>query len=201
MVNIHPIGGYHPFELSSQCELPYPPTTDGADKLFYAFPINLGRSGLSFILQHRRYRKIWLPAYICPIVFDTLDRLSIEYETYPLDMQLAPTGHFDHLASDEAFLYVDYFGLKDAMIQRLALEQKNLIADLTMAFFCHPPAEVDAFNSARKFVGVPDGGFLFGSIAEKLHRQILEVPSSLPRQTAWPFCQHLLMRADGEVES
>ena len=197
-----PIGGYHPFELPSQGNLPYSRTDGnyGGVKTCDAFPINLGRSGLSFILQHRRYRKVWLPAYICPVVFDTLNQLGVAYETYMLDMQFAPIGHFDNIADDEAFLYVDYFGLKDATVRRLAMEQKNLIADLTMAFFCRPPAEVDAFNSARKFVGVPDGGFLFGTIAETLNQQIQKTPDSVSRQTGWSFCRHLLMRADGDVE-
>jgi hypothetical protein len=175
-----PVGGYLPFEFNVAASLLCP----------QAFPVNLGRTGLDLIIRQRQYRRIWLPAYICISVFNTLDKIGVEYETYALDENLEPAGDFG-LSDDEALLYVDYFGVKDRAVERLAGKHKNFIADLTQAFFYQPPAGVDGFNSARKFIGVPDGGFLFADFSSEL---------DLARQEVYGNCQHLLMRAENLTE-
>lgn len=179
-----PIGGYLPLELPAMNTLPH------AD----AYPVDLGRTGLRLIVERRGYRRVWLPAYTCPVVFETLAKIGVEYVFYPIDAALNPI--FDRaLEPDEAFLAVDYFGVKDKTISTLSHDERlrgRLIADLTQAFFYAPEADVDAFNSVRKFVGVPDGGFVFGSFVSQL---------DLPRREAFDCCLHLLKRADGRTEA
>ncbi len=176
-----PIGGYLPWEFAEQRDSISRPNT---------YPVNLGRSGLELILRRRNYRRVFVPRYICPVVFETLRKAGVDYVYYSLDSSFSPVLDAQ-LASDEALLYVDYFGIKDATTQALASETRNFIADLTQAFFFEPPKSCDAFNSVRKFVGTPDGGYAFGNFVSEL---------DLPRQEVFDCCTHLLMRAEDKTE-
>lgn len=175
-----PIGGYLPLEFSVMKSLIYPE----------AYPVNLGRTGLKLIVQKKNYRRVWLPEYICPVVFDALKSINVPYATYKIDKNMDPIIDFE-VKEWEAFLYVNYFGIKNKTVEYLSQNVPNFIADLTQAFFYHPLPGVLAFNSARKFIGVPDGGFCFGDFINEI---------TLPRQSVCNNCKHLLMRAEGLVE-
>ena len=172
-----PIGGYFELELP-RGKLPYP----------NAVPVNFGRGGLALIVQTRRYRRVWIPDYICPVVPRYLERIGVEHSTYEIDLNLEPTT-IPQLERDEAFLYVNYFGVKDACCRALEQTQKNLILDLTQAFY-YEPTVADGFNSARKFFGVPDGAFVFGAGISN---------EGLPRAISYDQFAPLLMRADGDL--
>ncbi len=177
---MNPIGGY--FELG----------VASARQHFHAdaCAVNFGRAGLRMILQARKYRKVHVPEYICPVVFDTLSEMGVAWETYPIDDRLEPVA-IPFIDEHEGFIYVDYFGVKDQYCRRLEQSVRNLILDLTQAFFYIPGAGVDAFNSTRKFFGVPDGGYVFGDSLSA---------ENLPQAQSHHCSGHLLMRLDGEVE-
>ena len=174
---VKPIGGYFELELP-RGRLPYP----------NAVPVNFGRGGLSLIVQTRNYRRIWIPDYICPVVPRYLTRLGIECSTYEIGLNLEPIA-IPTLESDEAFLCVNYFGIKDAYCRILEQSQKNLILDLTQAFYYEPTA-ADGFNSARKFFGVPDGAFVFGAGL---------TDDDLPQSISYDQFEPLLRRADNDL--
>lgn len=178
-----PIGGYFGLSLPLRAN----------DDMFHdhVADVNFGRGGLSLILQSRGYRKIWIPDYICLSVPRYLDRIGIKYSTYEIDINLEPI-EIPRIAANEVFLYVNYFGVKDKYCRQL--EQKyslthNLILDLTQAYY-YIPAYADAFNSARKFFGVPDGGFVYG---KGLSNELL------PESRSYNRCEALLRRADGDL--
>ncbi len=174
---MRPIGGYFELELP-RGKLPYP----------NAVPVNFGRGGLALIVQARNYRRVWIPDYICPVVPHYLARLGVEYSVYEINLNLEPVA-LPTLDSDEGFLYVNYFGIKDAYCRKLEQSQKNLILDLTQAFY-YEPAVADGFNSARKFFGVPDGAFVFGKgLSDK----------GLPQAIAYDQFEPLLRRADNDL--
>ena len=174
---VRPIGGYFELELP-RGKLPYP----------NAVPVNFGRGGLSLIVRARNYRRIWIPDYICPVVPRYLTRLGVDYAVYEINLNLEPVA-IPTLESDEAFLYVNYFGVKDTYCRKLEHSQKNLILDLTQAFY-YEPTVADGFNSARKFFGVPDGAFVFGA----------ELTSDgFPQAIAYDQFEPLLRRADGDL--
>lgn len=174
---MRPIGGYFELELP-RGKLPYP----------NAVPVNFGRGGLALIVQARNYRRVWIPDYICPVVPHYLARLGVEYSVYEINLNLEPVA-LPTLDSDEGFLYVNYFGIKDAYCRKLEQSQKNLILDLTQAFY-YEPAVADGFNSARKFFGVPDGTFVFGKgLSDK----------GLPQAIAYDQFEPLLRRADNDL--
>lgn len=174
-----PIGGY--FEL----ELPV-----GGSPYPQAFPVNNGRTGLELIIKARNYTHVYLPEYICPAVFEKLNQMDVKWTVYDINEKLEAPHILPTLRETDAFLYVNYFGIKDEYCRQLITKTKNLILDLTQAFFFEPPKATDAFNSVRKFVGVPDGGFVFGDFAAGL---------DLARATSWQYCEHLLRRLDGDV--
>lgn len=176
----YPIGGYLPLEL------------DGVGTLPPGIPFNLGRSALGALAIARRWKSIAVPRYICPCVFRELERRGVRTSFYDLDGSLEPVS--DTIPREGPVLYVNYFGLKDAAVERLARELGNrLVLDLTQAFFYAPPAGVAGFNSARKFIGVPDGAFLIDDSG------VCE--NEFPVQEITPDSAYLFMRADGQTEA
>jgi hypothetical protein len=173
------IGGF--FELGMPVgELPYPDT----------YPVNLGRNGLLLIIRERQYTEMWLPAYICQDVVEILRSKKVKINFYEINEKLEPAA-IPVLKKNEAFLYVNYFGIKDTACEKISKKIENVILDLSQAFFYTPPERIDAFNSARKFIGVPDGGFVFGNLARKL---------TLPQGFSHDQIKHLALRADGLIE-
>jgi hypothetical protein len=172
------IGGY--FELGMP---------DGDLLYSDAYPVNLGRNGLRLIVGGRKYTDIWLPAYICQDVIDTLLADNIRIRFYKIDDKLEPVV-LPVLKKKEGFLYVNYFGIKDTACEKISKTVKNVILDLSQAFFYTPPEGIDAFNSARKFIGVPDGGFVFGNLAGTLN---------LPQGYSHDQIKHLALRSSKNV--
>ena len=172
-----PIGGY--FELE---------TPRGELPCAGGVAVNFGRGGLELILRTRQYRKVWIPDYICPCVPAFLDAIGMPFSTYAIGANLEPR-ELPPLAWNEAFLYVNYFGVKDDYCYELEESRSNLILDLTQAFY-YRPLNVDGFNSTRKFFGVPDGGFAFGQGLSD---------DGLPESHSFDQCEALLRRADGDL--
>lgn len=180
-MSMQAIGGYFGLE----------PTLNEKTTPFHSegYPINFGRGGLLAILKARDYRRVWLPEYNCPSVTEYLTKHHIVWETYPVDEQLNPI--LPNLSSGDVLCYINYFGIKSETCRHLEAQGLPLILDLTQAFFYKPLPQTDAFSSARKFVGVPDGGYLFGPLVEEC---------DLVQQEMTPVeCQSLFLRQQGDV--
>lgn len=152
-----------------------------------ALRLNSARSCLEQVLRVRKYQKVFVPYYTCEIVLQPFQLLHIEYEFYRINEQLEPIELPD-LKDNEAFLYTNYFGLKQSCVERLAQRYgKRLIVDNAQAFFAKPITGIDTFYSPRKFLGVPDGGYLYcdGPID-------MEIPQSV----SYDRMSHLLKRMD-----
>jgi hypothetical protein len=126
-----------------------------------ALALNTGRNCLEYILMANDFVKIYIPYFICEVILEPLKKCSIEYEFYNIDKNFNPIFDYNILSSNEAFLYVNYFGIKECTVGKLARYIDNLIIDNTQAFFAKPIDGVDTFYSPRKFVGVADGGYLY----------------------------------------
>jgi hypothetical protein len=175
------IGGY--FELES------------SDRSLYhddAVALNTGRNAFEYILQAGDYSRIFIPEYTCNVLLQPLLRLGLPYQTYSIDSQFEPDFNYAQLTASDAFLYTNYYGLKDHFISGLASQIPNLIIDNAQAFFSKPDAGFDAFYSARKFFGVPDGGFAY--VRRRLDKSI-EKDESRGR------IGHLMIRAELDAES
>lgn len=146
---MHSIGGY--FELELRKGEHYHPQ---------ALRLNTARNCFEYILRAREYKKVYIPYYTCEVMLEPVSKLGIEHEFYHINEHLEPKETLK-LKVDEAFLYTNYFGLKQKCVEKLAgIYGKQLIVDNAQAFYAPRLNEIDTFYSPRKFFGVPDGGYL-----------------------------------------
>lgn len=150
------IGGYFSLELN-----------DGRELHSSAIRLNAGRYALEYILKARKYRKVYLPYYICDSVMEPVKRLNVEYEFYHINEELEPAVEL-HPKDDEAVLYVNYFGLKNRYSETLCYAFRNTILDYTQAFYSErgnkyddKRIQCDTLYSCRKYFGVADGAYLY----------------------------------------
>lgn len=147
---MEPIGGYFSLELRQGNS--YHPN---------ALALNTGRNCLEYVLKCRKYRKVYIPYYTCGVVLEPFQKLDVVYEYYHIDRQLEIADAIV-LNENEALLYTNYFGLKQAYVEQLANQYgKQLIVDNTQAFYAKPVEGIDTFYTCRKFFGVPDGAYLY----------------------------------------
>lgn len=172
---MQPIGGYFSLE-----------TNDGRGYHNEALRLNSGRYALEYILKARKYRKIYLPYYICDSVLQPLKRQGVEYGFYHIDEKLEPDEKLA-INDDEAVLYVNYFGLKNNITESFCYRFKNTILDHTQAFYSEKgnrydnlKFNCDTFYSCRKYFGVADGAYLYTNC---LLDEELPVDESFERMT------------------
>lgn len=157
-----------------------------------ALRLNTARNCFEYILRARRYTKVYIPYYTCEVMLEPLIKCKVAYEFYHINEQLEPVETI-LLKPSEAFLYTNYYGLKQQCVERLAQTyDKRLIVDNAQAFFAPPLEGIDTFYSARKFFGVADGAYLY---TDKLFDIELEQDQSFGRMS------HLLIRADIGAEA
>lgn len=177
---IDAIGGYPELELRK-----------GEHYHKNALRLNTARNCFEYILRARGYTKVYIPYYTCEVMLEPLMKCSVEYEFYHINEQLEPVETI-RLKPSEAFLYTNYYGLKQQCVAQLAQTYgKQLIVDNAQAFFASPIEGIDSFYSARKFFGVADGAYLY---TDKLLDIELEYDQSFERMS------HLLIRADVGAE-
>lgn len=151
---IKAIGGY--FELADKdCEFGRMPI-DG-------IALNTCRNALEYIiLQLTDAKRIFVPYYTCEAVIEPLKRLSVEYVFYHINEQFEIAEELV-LGEGDYIIANNYFGIKDSYIADLAKKYSyRLIVDNAQALFAPALPNIKAAYSARKFVGVADGGFAVG---------------------------------------
>jgi len=149
------IGGYIGLETADGNPLP-----DGT------IALDLGRHALETILLARGHKRLLAPRYTCDVLAPAIQRAGVEPVLYDLDDHLDPVLPPGKPAPGDALLYVNYFGLKQATMERLATTVPHLIADNVQAFYAPVPQGADAFTSCRKFFGVSDGAYLHCEAAQ-----------------------------------
>lgn len=157
-----------------------------------AIRLNSGRSALEYIILCNGYKKIYIPFFTCDVVLEPLLRNNIKYEFYNIDENLEPVFDFNILCDDEAFLYTNYFGVKDTYVQSLSIAVKNVIIDNAQSFYSYPVQNADSFYSPRKFFGLPDGGYAYTKITCK--KNLEKDNKSIQRMS------HLLIRLSQDAE-
>ena len=144
------IGGY--FELE-----------DLAGKEYYPelYKVNLGRTALLWLLESRRYSKIYLPVFLCESVVEACEQHGIHIERYRMDAELNILLPQNKMKEKECLYLVNYYGqLTDEKILQYKEKYGNIIVDHTHAFFQKPLKGIDTLYSCRKFWGVSDGAYL-----------------------------------------
>lgn len=175
------IGGYFELELSK-----------GEHYHKDAIKLNTARNCFEYVLRVRHYSKVYIPYYTCEVMLEPIKKMGINYEFYHINELLEPVS-FPELGRAEAFLYTNYFGLKQDCVNLLAKKYGNhLIVDNAQAFFAEPLQGIDTFYSARKFFGVADGAYLYSD-------KKLEV--NLEQDVSCDRMSHLLKRIDLGAEA
>jgi hypothetical protein len=175
------IGGYFELELRK-----------GEHYHKNAIKLNTARNCFEYILKVRKYSKVYIPYYTCKVMLEPIKKCNVEYEFYHINELLEPK-QLVLLQNNEAFLYSNYFGLKQNAVKNLfQIYGRQLIVDNAQAFYAEPIGSVDTFYSARKFFGVADGAYLY--IDEVLKNEPVRDYSS-------DKMAHLLKRIDRGAES
>ncbi len=175
------IGGFFELELR-----------DGPEYHREAVRLNTATNAFEVVLREKNATRVYLPYYICDTLLRPLTQLAIDYKFYSVNECLEPKFDYSTIEENEAFLAVNYFGLKDALIQDLGKIVPNLIVDNAQSFFSFPLIGVDSFYSARKFFGVPDGAYLYTNPTIEMNQ---ETDKSIDRMA------HLLLRIEDDPES
>lgn len=156
-----------------------------------AIRLNTARNCFEYVLRSRQYAKVYIPYYTCEVMLEPLNKLGVQYEFYSVNEKLEPVVLPD-LKENEAFLYTNYYGLKQDCVLKLANCFGNrLIVDNAQAFYAKPIQGIDTFYSARKFFGVADGAYLYTD-------ELLE--EEFPQDESFYRMSHLLKRVDVSAE-
>ncbi len=175
------IGGYFELELRQ-----------GGHYHQEAIRLNTARNSFEYVLRSRQYTKVYIPYYTCEVMLEPINKLGIEVEFYHINESLEPLST-PLLKMNEAFLYTNYFGLKQNCVKRLAdVYGERLVVDNAQAFFAEPIRGIDTFYSVRKFFGVPDGAFLYTT--KKMDQEI-------EQDVSYERMSHLLKRVDLGAEA
>lgn len=170
------IGGYFELELRN-----------GEHYHKDAIRLNTARNCFEHVIRARKYNKVYIPYYTCEVMLEPLKKCNVGFEYYHINEQLEPAGEFD-LQENEAFLYTNYYGLKQNCAERLALRYgSKLIVDNAQAFYAKPIDGIDTFYSARKFFGVADGAYLYTDCT---------LGEEYEQDRSYDRMSHLLKRAD-----
>ena len=125
-----------------------------------ALALSSGRACLSYLIEQRGIRKIALPDFNCDIVEEVCRAHEVNIRFYPVGADLRPKTL--QTQEDEWFYLVNFYGqLTTDELMHMAARLPRLIVDNAQAYFDLPLKVVDTLYTCRKFLGVPDGGFLY----------------------------------------
>lgn len=179
------IGGY--FELAErEAKGNYP--VDGVR-------LNTSRNALEYIIRCLPDCKhVYIPLYTCEAVIEPFRRLpNVGFSFYHINSKFEIAEEIN-LHDGEYLIANNYFGLKDDYIFQLAQKYGDrLIIDNAQALFAPVLPGIKATYSARKYVGVADGGFAVGVSDLEVHNYNLDDASE--------HDSHLLIRKKQGAEA
>ena len=153
-----------------------------------ALALNSGRAALAYLIEQKQIRAMALPRFVCDVVRDVCLAHGVRLRQYEPDLQLSPPA----LRPEEGeWLYVvNHYGrLSQEALTALADETPRLIVDNAQAYFAPPVPGADTLYTCRKFLGVPDGAFLYTDAPER----------ELERDVSWRRMDFVLGRLEGSA--
>ena len=178
------IGGYNQLPLKSM-------GTQLGEK---SYQFQSARAALYAYLNTAKIKTLYVPNYICDSIFPALESLTVGVKFYSVNEQLLPVSCPKRInKSDSRILLVNYFGLLNEQIKTLtAIDPELFIVDNSQALFCEHIEGTTSIYSPRKFLGIPDGGFL---------RTATKINMPETQYDASENVGHLLLRAAGDVQA
>ena len=139
-----------------------------------AVALNSGRGCLSYLVELRGVRTVWLPDLMCVSVGSLFGREGVRVREYPVGPDLLPDYGAFEVGGGEWMLLCDYYGqLRAGDVERArAFCAGRLIVDETQGFFRDPWPGADTVYSCRKWFGVADGGYLATGDGARLGRAL-----------------------------
>ncbi len=177
------IGGYFELELPPAGS----PLHDGALRF------QSSRAAFLALLRSLRPAAVWMPWYICDAMVEPLHMAGTPVKRYRLDSDLRVQSV--DLAQGEWLLYVNYFGLCEHQVDDVLsrFPRERVVIDNAQALFAQPRDCLATLYSPRKFLGVPDGGYL-------VTQQRITMPDAID-DTSLHRCGHLLSRLAQDAEA
>ncbi|MPV69913.1 hypothetical protein [Burkholderia sp. BE17] len=151
------------------------------------------RAAFLALLRARMPSAVWAPWYLCDSMIEPLRAAGTPIRRYALNRDLGcPTIA---LGDGEWLLYVNYFGVCDHHVDDVLARhpRERVVIDNAHAFFSSSRDCLATVYSPRKFVGVPDGGYL-----------VSQAHMPLPERTdddSIARCRHLLTRMAAGAEA
>ena len=139
------------------------------------------RSGLSLLIEQLQPRTIWLPSFLCPVVFDVA-RHSNHVEWYAVGLNLAPGDEAwtEAVEAGDLVVVIDYFGFRGSCEFAACCKRRGafVLEDACQALLTDGVGEQADFVlfSPRKFVGVSDGGILSARGSVPVNQHCLSSP-------------------------
>lgn len=124
------------------------------------------RSAIWSLISSNAIRDVLLPRYICPVVFGAVEQAGAEGRFYNVRPDLTfDYAELERLSADCSLLVVpSYFGVIMPDLGALRCVRRRtgcrVLLDYAQALYEPCPRDFAAVYSPRKFLGVPDGGFL-----------------------------------------
>ncbi|WP_341313906.1 hypothetical protein WN982_00415 [Paraburkholderia sp. IMGN_8] len=177
------IGGYFELELPQAGS----PLHDGA------LCFQSSRAAFLAMLRSLRPTAVWIPWYICDAMIEPLRMAGTPVKRYRLDSDLRVQSV--DLAQGEWLVYVNYFGLCERQVDDVLnrFPRERVVIDNAQALFAQPRDCLATLYSPRKFLGVPDGGYL-------ITQQPVDMPNSIDHASV-QRCTHLLSRLAQDAEA
>ena len=125
--------------------------------MYNLIKLNLARNSIRYIIRVYGIKEMYVPYYVCPVIRRALIKEKCKPIFFHIDDNFMPVCEFN----ENAFiLYPNYFGVCDKNVGLLAQKYKHLIVDNAHSFYSEPIGFA-CFNSARKFLNVYNGSYLW----------------------------------------
>lgn len=118
---------------------------------------HFARDAFRYLIKTYEIKEIYMPYYLCDVMRHTAFLEGCKPLFYHIDDNFFPQQNFP---KDAYILYPNYFGICDNNVDKLVKIYSKLIVDNAHAYYSKPKGFA-SFNSAKKFLPVPDGAYLW----------------------------------------
>ncbi len=154
-------GGYLPIELNPGNEY------YRSDEKQSVLAFNSCKAAIYYTVMLAGVKRILIPYYICSSMIALIEKAGVKVERYFINQDFMPVD-VENLTDEDMLLIVNYFGMTHPDIVSYIKEIPRVIVDNSQAFFEPPVLRAGVYNvySCKKFIGVPDGGYLITAKAD-----------------------------------
>ena len=128
--------------------------------------VNSCRAAIKYAINLYGVNIVYLPRYECDTVTkEILRNNDCKIIYYNLDDRFFPI--LSKQDDNSAIVIVNYFGIfSNNYLKKISALYRNVIIDNAQAFYSYPLENCYNCYSPRKFLGVPDGGYVIGTNAK-----------------------------------